>query len=75
MGLEGERGLAQYAIFAKLQLKEKTIVPLIEYDRSTASTTFENSSVALENIWRGREKERNPRHKHVELGGLTGTGG
>lgn len=60
--------------WVKYQLKESTTIPLIGYDRSTSSTTFEHSSVALENIWRGRE-ERNPRHKHEELGELTGAGG
>lgn len=71
-----EGGLAEYSLFIKYQLKEKkTTILLIGYDRSATSTTFEHSSVALENIWRGREKERNPRRKHVELGELTGTGG
>lgn len=48
---------------------------LIGYGSSATSTKLEHSSVALENIWRGREKERNPRHKHTELGELTGTRG
>lgn len=30
--------------------------------------------MASENIWKLWEKERNPRHKHVGQGGLTGTG-
>lgn len=55
--------------------KIKTLILPIEYDRSTASAPLEHSSVALENIFTGSEKERTPRHKHIELGGLTGTGG
>ncbi len=73
VGSGGDGGLAENRLFIKYQLKEKAATLLIGYDCSTSSTTFEHSSVALENIWRGRGKERNPRHKHVELGELTGS--
>ncbi len=72
VGLGGEAGFgwAQPLHEVSAEIKKQRSCSL-----DTTSTTFEHSSVALENIWRGREKERNPRHKHVEPGELTGAGG
>lgn len=61
-GWSQESRLADHSLPPRNSWKEKTEI----LSAGQKCSTFWNSSVALKNIWRGRDQERNLRHKNKE---------